>query len=77
MQKPKESKYKSTVWFQAYDATKADDRRVLIFILKHIILHKLYKSNKVGINLFINHGLEIKEKCSLHMHLKGQPSKCL
>lgn len=51
MQKPKESKYKCLVWFQVYDATKADDRCVLIYILKRIILHKLYKSNKIGINL--------------------------
>lgn len=53
MQKPKESKYKSIVQFQVYDATKADDRCVLIYILKHIILHKLYKSNKIGRNLII------------------------
>lgn len=53
MQKPKESNYKSIVRFQVYDATKADDRYVLIYILKHIILHKLYKSNKTGRNLII------------------------
>lgn len=53
MQKPKESKYKSIVQFQVYDATKADDRCVLIYILKRIILHKLYKSHKIGINLII------------------------
>lgn len=65
MQKPKESKYKSIVQFQVYDATKADDRCVLIYILKRIILHKLYKSNKIGINLIYKQWLRNKGEMQL------------